>query len=63
MIAELRRLRIEHAARLLLESERPVAQLARECGYPESRAFITAFRRRYGQPPGAFRARGGTLHL
>ena len=63
MIAELRRLRLEHAARLLLESERPVAQVARECGYPESRPFITAFRRRYGQPPGAFRSRGGTLHL
>ncbi|GAA1326844.1 AraC family transcriptional regulator [Brachybacterium rhamnosum] len=51
MIAELRRLRLEHAARLL-ESERPVAQVARECSYPESRPFITAFR-----------ALGGTLHL
>ena len=39
------------------------AQIARRCGYPEVRPFITAFRRRHGQPPGAFRAHGGTLHL
>ena len=63
VMAALRRMRLERGAHLLLDSDAPVAQIARACGYPEPRAFITAFRRRYGQPPGAFRTRGGTLHL
>lgn len=63
VMAALRRMRLERGAHLLLESPDAVAQIARACGYPEVRAFITAFRRRYGQPPGAFRTHGGTLHL
>ncbi|WP_193107434.1 AraC family transcriptional regulator [Brachybacterium sp. FME24] len=63
LMAALRRLRLERAAHLLLETEDPVAHVARACGYPEARAFITAFRRHYGQPPGSFRSHGGTLHL
>lgn len=63
LMAALRRMRLEHGAHLLLDSEEPVAQIARASGYPEVRPFITAFRRRYGQPPGAFRTHGGTLHL
>lgn len=63
MMAALRRRRLEHAAHLLLESDEGVAQIARRCGYPEVRPFITAFGRRHGQPPGAFRTHGGTLHL
>lgn len=63
LMASLRRRRLEHGAHLLLESDEPVGPIARACGYPEARAFITAFRRHYGQPPGAFRAHGGTLHL
>ena len=62
-MSALRRMRLERGAHLLLESDEPVAQIARRCGYPEVRPFITAFRRRHGQPPGAFRAHGGTLHL
>lgn len=63
LMAALRSRRLEHGAHLLLESDEGVAQIARRCGYPEVRPFITAFGRRYGQPPGAFRAHGGTLHL
>ncbi|MGP9539794.1 AraC family transcriptional regulator [Brachybacterium sp. AOP43-C2-M15] len=63
LMAALRRMRLERGAHLLLESDEPVAHIARSCGYPEVRPFITAFRRRYGQPPGAFRAHGGTRHL
>ncbi|MFC0674914.1 AraC family transcriptional regulator [Brachybacterium hainanense] len=63
IMGRLRTLRLERAARLLLETEEPVAQIARACGYAEVRGFITAFRREHGQPPGAFRACGGTLHL
>lgn len=61
--AALRRLRLERAARLLLESDDPVTEIARRCGYPEVRPFSTAFRRRYGQPPTDFRRTGGTYHL
>lgn len=63
LMAMLRRLRLERGAHLLLETDDPIAQVARQCGYPEARPFITAFRRRFGQPPGAFRSNGGTLHL
>lgn len=63
LMATLRRFRLERAAHLLLETEAPVAQVARACGYPEARPFITAFRRHFGQPPGSFRDHGGTLHL
>jgi AraC-like DNA-binding protein len=56
-------MRLDRGARLLLESDEPIAVIARRCGYPEVRPFITAFRRRHGQPPGSFRAHGGTLHL
>lgn len=63
LMAALRRRRLEQAAHLLLESEETVSRIARACGYPEVRAFVTAFRRRYGQAPGAFRTHGGTLHL
>jgi AraC-like DNA-binding protein len=62
-MAALRRMRLDRGARLLLESDEPIAVIARRCGYPEVRPFITAFRRRHGQPPGSFRAHGGTLHL
>lgn len=63
LMTTLRRLRLERGAHLLLEADDPVAQVALACGYPEARPFITAFRRHYGQPPGAFRRNGGTLHL
>src|SRR5699024_3439815 len=62
VMAALRRLRLERGAHLLLDSDAPVAQVARACGYPEPRAVIAALRRRDGQPPGALRTRGGTLH-
>lgn len=63
LMAALRRKRLERGAHLLLETAEPVAQIARACGYREVRPFITAFGRYYGQPPGAFRTHGGTLHL
>lgn len=63
LMGALRRFRLEHAARLLLDSDQSVTEVGRRCGYPEPRPFITAFGRRYGQPPRAFRRNGGTLHL
>jgi AraC-like DNA-binding protein len=63
LMAALRRIRLERAAGLLLDSEHSVTEIARDCGYPQVRPFITAFGRRYGQSPRAFRRNGGTLHL
>ena len=63
MMTALRRLRLEHAARLLLETDRPVADVAAQSGYGDLAAFRAAFRRLHGQTPQAFRASRGTLHL
>jgi len=50
------------AARAALEggSPLPLKQLAWELGYGQVTNFVTAFRRRFGVPPGAYRAGGGS---
>jgi AraC-like DNA-binding protein len=48
-------LRLTTAARLLRESEAPLAAVARQVGYTSEFAFASAFRREYGMPPGQFR--------
>ncbi|SDS86251.1 AraC family transcriptional regulator [Microlunatus soli] len=63
LMGALRRFRLEHAADLLLNGDQSVTEIARRCGYPQPRPFITAFGRQYGQPPRSFRRNGGTLHL
>lgn len=47
--------RINEAKALLLSSEKTVAEIAYECGFPSSSAFICNFRSRTGKTPGAFR--------
>ena len=53
---ELRRRRIERAARLLAETDLPPARIAELCGFADSPWFWTAFRRATGQTPGNYRA-------
>jgi AraC-like DNA-binding protein len=48
-------LRLTTAARLLRESEAPLASVARQVGYTSEFAFAGAFRREYGIAPGRFR--------
>jgi AraC-like DNA-binding protein len=48
--------RLDTAARLLQETTVPLAAVARRIGYSTPFAFTTAFRRRYGVPPGRYRA-------
>lgn len=58
--AELRRRRLETAARLLSHTpSRPglVAEVALRCGYTDMAAFSRAFRRRFGHPPSALSGR------
>ncbi|GGJ73417.1 AraC family transcriptional regulator [Streptomyces brasiliensis] len=47
--------RLTCAARLLRETDAPLAAVARQVGYSTAFAFGAAFRREYGIPPGRFR--------
>jgi AraC-like DNA-binding protein len=47
--------RLRSGARLLRQSDAPVAAVARQVGYANAFAFGTAFRRKYGVPPGRYR--------
>ncbi len=51
-----RRLRLDRAAAALLDSDRPVAEIAREAGYGGVEAFTRAFAAAYRAGPAAFRA-------
>jgi AraC family transcriptional regulator len=53
----LRRLRIEHAQRLLVESRMPLAQVASSVGYYDQSHFTAVFRRETGTTPARYRAR------
>jgi AraC-like DNA-binding protein len=53
----LARLRLEHAARLARHGGLTNAQLAARCGGLHVAAFLRAFRRHHGVPPGAMRPR------
>ena len=48
--------RMALAAQALTERGATIAQAAAEAGYTNEFAFAAAFRRRYGEPPGRFRA-------
>ena len=47
--------RLLTAARLLRESDAPLAAVARQVGYSSEFAFASAFRREFGISPGRFR--------
>jgi AraC-like DNA-binding protein len=47
--------RMTTAARLLRESDAPLAAIAAEVGYGSEFAFAAAFKRRHGVAPGRFR--------
>lgn len=47
--------RLTLAARLLSDTDAPLASVARQVGYASEFAFAAAFKRDFGQPPGRFR--------
>jgi AraC-like DNA-binding protein len=59
-VACLRRLRLEHAARLLGETDLPVAEVGRRSGFGHPSHFHRTFRRHYGESPGVYRHRAGS---
>lgn len=54
-LAYLARWRLQHAARLLLTTNRKVLQIACDVGYESEAAFSRAFSRAFGAPPGRYR--------
>lgn len=51
-----KRLRLHHAAELLISTQKSVAEIARECGYSgNTQSFERIFRQAYGVPPNTFR--------
>jgi AraC-like DNA-binding protein len=53
--------RMQIARQQLLETSRPVAQIAFDVGYDSEAAFTRAFRREHGAPPTEWRKRGADL--
>ncbi len=58
----LRRLRLDAASRLLLTSNRTLADIGEEVGYADEFSFSKAFKRRFGRAPRHWRQSGGGLH-
>lgn len=52
----LTRMRMRQAARLLRETDLPVAEVARQVGYSQPAQFAKAFRRLHGQVPSVYRS-------
>jgi AraC family transcriptional regulator len=52
-----RRCRLQRAARHLVDTQRPIARIARAAGYASVAAFARAFAGAHGLPPAAFRRR------
>lgn len=54
-------IRLETARRMLVSSDASIAQVASACGYPTATHFSTAFTRRFGISPTAFRVERTSL--
>lgn len=59
---ELERLRVRRAEKLLLETRRPIKEIAYLCGFREPRGLIRACRRWLGTAPGGIRHRATAPH-
>lgn len=53
--AEIRRVRIDHAKRLLARTEKTIDAVAHESGHPSTKYFVTVFLREVGSTPSAYR--------
>lgn len=48
-------LKMQHAKQLILNTNKPIKEIASLVGYPRTTNFITAFRRQFGVTPGSLR--------
>lgn len=53
--SEIRRARMEHVRRLLIETDLPLAEIAERTGHQHLEVMVRAFQRQFGLPPGRFR--------
>ncbi|WP_052500805.1 helix-turn-helix transcriptional regulator [Jannaschia aquimarina] len=53
------RIRIQHAAMLLAGTDRPLLEIAADCGFENLSYFHRLFRQQYGTTPGSYRHRHG----
>lgn len=53
-------IRLEHAVKELMNTRMPIGEIAYGNGFPNSRAFAKAFRKRYGMLPSEYRKTLGT---
>ncbi len=56
--ATVKRLRLHRAAYYLATTDRPVAEIAGTCGYPNLQSFNRIFKSAFGMPPAAYRKNG-----
>ena len=54
------RIRLAHAADLLLDTRLSVSEVGAACGFENNCSFSRAFRARFGLPPSLYRLRGGS---
>ena len=59
---EVRRLQFERASQLLRETDLKIPQVARKCGFGDSKRFTTLFRQEFGSPPTVFRRHSRGTH-
>ncbi|GAA2937029.1 AraC family transcriptional regulator [Microbacterium luteolum] len=57
------RLRLERAAALLVETDLPIARIARRSGFSGTETFTRALTRAYGMPPRRFRESGAHVQF
>ena len=57
-----KRMRLHRAAWLIAHTDKPVADIARECGYSNAQSFARSFRDKYGLSPQQYRTRPLSRH-
>ena len=55
------RIRLRHAAKLLLETRWSISEVGAACGFENNCSFSRAFRAQFGTPPSLYRLHGGRL--
>lgn len=53
--AYLQSIRLEHAYKELMNTERQIGDIAEQCGFADGRAFSKAFKKKYGYLPSDYK--------